>query len=66
MDAKVTWSQGMSFTGTAGSGFNVPLGSDSSVGGQDDGFRRHARGVHAAFHGHLGPRPVGQDGRQPL
>ncbi len=39
MDAKVTWSQGMSFTGTAGSGFNVPLGSDSSVGGQDDGFR---------------------------
>ncbi len=39
MDAKVTWSQGMSFNGTAGSGFSVPLGSDSSAGGQDDGFR---------------------------
>ncbi len=38
MDAKVTWSQGMSFTGTAGSGFNVPLGTDPSVGGQNDGF----------------------------
>ena len=38
MDAKVTWSQGMSFTGTAGSGFIVPLGTDPSVGGKNDGF----------------------------
>ena len=38
MDAKVTWSQGMSFTGIAGSGFTVPLGTDASVGGKNDGF----------------------------
>ena len=39
MDAKVTWSQGLTFTGTAGSGFSVPLGTDPIVGGSDDGFR---------------------------
>jgi putative redox protein len=39
MDAKVTWSQGMTFTGTAGTGFSVPLGSDPAVGGANDGFR---------------------------
>ena len=39
MDAKVTWSQGMSFTGEAETGFTVPLGADPSVGGQNDGFR---------------------------
>jgi len=39
MDAKVTWSQGMSFTGTANSGFSVSLGTDPDVGGQNDGFR---------------------------
>ena len=39
MDAKVTWSQGMSFTGTAETGFNVPLGADTNVGGANDGFR---------------------------
>ena len=39
MDAKVKWHKGLSFTGTADSGFNVPLGSDPSVGGKDDGFR---------------------------
>jgi putative redox protein len=39
MDAKVTWSQGMSFTGTAETGFNVPLGADPGVGGANDGFR---------------------------
>lgn len=33
--------------------------------GQDDGFRRHAGGVHATFHGHLGCRPTGQHARQP-
>ena len=39
MNAKVTWSQGMSFTGTADTGFNVPLGADTSRGGANDGFR---------------------------
>jgi len=39
MDAKVTWSQGMSFSGTAATGFVVPLGADPAVGGQNDGFR---------------------------
>ena len=36
------------------------------AGGQDDGFRRHARRVDAAFDGDLRCRAVGQDGRQPL
>ena len=39
MEAKVTWNEGMSFTGEADSGFKVPLGSDVAVGGQNDGFR---------------------------
>ena len=39
MDAKVTWSKGMTFTGSANTGFNVPLGADPSVGGENDGFR---------------------------
>jgi putative redox protein len=39
MHASVTWSKGMSFTGTADSGFVVPLGTDPSVGGDNDGFR---------------------------
>ena len=39
MDAKVVWSQGMSFSGTAATGFTVPLGSDPAVGGANDGFR---------------------------
>jgi len=39
MNAKVTWSNGMSFTGSADTGFNVPLGADPSVGGANDGFR---------------------------
>jgi len=39
MDAKVVWHQGLSFTGTAGTGFQVPLGADPDVGGADDGFR---------------------------
>jgi putative redox protein len=33
------WKNGMSFTGTADTGFEVPLGADASVGGADDGFR---------------------------
>lgn len=39
MQAKVTWSQGMSFTGSAETGFSLPLGADPSVGGANDGFR---------------------------
>lgn len=39
MDAKVTWTNGMSFTGTADTGFTVPLGADPAVGGANDGFR---------------------------
>lgn len=39
MNANVVWSHGMSFTGTADSGFAVPLGTDPSVGGDNDGPR---------------------------
>lgn len=39
MDAKVTWHDGMTFTGTADSGFTVGLGTDRKVGGANDGFR---------------------------
>ena len=39
MDAKVVWDHGMTFSGTAGTGFNVPLGASPSVGGENDGFR---------------------------
>ena len=39
MTAKVTWQGKMSFTGSADSGFEVPLGTDPSVGGDNDGFR---------------------------
>jgi putative redox protein len=39
MQASVVWSKGMTFTGTADSGFSVQLGTDPSVGGDDDGFR---------------------------
>jgi len=39
MNARVTWSKGLSFTGTADSGFTLPLGSDPDIGGSDDGFR---------------------------
>lgn len=39
MDAKVTWKQHLSFTGTADSGFSVPLGAETTVGGDEDGFR---------------------------
>jgi len=39
MDAKVTWRQGLSFTGTADTGFEVPLGADLEAGGANDGFR---------------------------
>lgn len=39
MNAKVAWKGRLSFTGTADSGFEVPLGSYPEVGGDDDGFR---------------------------
>jgi putative redox protein len=39
MGAKVTWNGKMSFTGTAGSGFSVALGTAPEVGGDNDGFR---------------------------
>lgn len=39
MDAKVLWRGGMTFTGTADSGFEIGLGTDPAVGGDNDGFR---------------------------
>jgi putative redox protein len=39
MNATVAWRQGMSFTGKADTGFEVPLGADPEVGGNEDGFR---------------------------
>jgi len=39
MNAKVTWKNGMSFTGSADTGFELLLGADPSVGGANDGFR---------------------------
>jgi putative redox protein len=37
MDAKVTWKSGLSFTGVAGSGFEVPIGTAVDHGGAGDG-----------------------------
>lgn len=39
LNAKVTWQERLSFTGSADTGFSVPLGAESSVGGDEDGFR---------------------------
>ena len=39
MHASVSWTKGMSFTGTADSGFAVPLGTVPELGGDNDGFR---------------------------
>jgi putative redox protein len=39
MEAKITWKGGLSFDGTAESGFTLPLGTVPEVGGADDGFR---------------------------
>jgi putative redox protein len=39
MDAKVTWQHDLSFTGSAESGFTLPLGAEPAVGGANDGFR---------------------------
>lgn len=38
MDAKAHWKGRMSFEGSAGSGFSVPLGSRVEAGGDGDGF----------------------------
>ena len=39
MDARVTWHGGMTLTGTADTGFTVPMGASEAVGGDNDGFR---------------------------
>jgi putative redox protein len=39
MEAKVKWQGKLSFTGSAESGFQVPLGTEPAVGGDNDGFR---------------------------
>jgi putative redox protein len=39
MNATVKWQKGLTFTGTADSGFSVPLGGSLRVGGDNDGFR---------------------------
>lgn len=39
MDVKVVWSSGLTLTGTAQTGFEVPLGAHPDVGGANDGFR---------------------------
>jgi putative redox protein len=39
MQAKVNWHKRLTFTGTADSGFTVPLGARPEVGGDNDGFR---------------------------
>jgi putative redox protein len=39
MEAKATWKSGLSFDGTASSGFVLPMGSSIESGGAEDGFR---------------------------
>ena len=39
MDATVTWKGRMTFSGRADSGFEIGLGTDPSVGGDNDGLR---------------------------
>jgi len=39
MKANLDWKSGMSFVGTADSGFSVPLGTVPEVGGNNDGFK---------------------------
>lgn len=38
MEAKVTWQKGLSFSATADSGYQLPLGGKKEVGGLEDGF----------------------------
>jgi putative redox protein len=39
MEAKVNWQGKLTFTGSAESGFQLPLGTEPAVGGDNDGFR---------------------------
>jgi putative redox protein len=39
MEANVTWKGHLSFDGSADTGFSLPLGADTEVGGDNDGFR---------------------------
>ena len=39
MNAKVIWHQGMSFTGSAGAGFEVPIGAEPQADEAEAGFR---------------------------
>ena len=39
MNATVTWTAGMSFSGAADSGFSLPLDASAGAGGQEGGFR---------------------------
>lgn len=39
MKAQVKWQQRMTFTGSVGTGFEVPVGAAQAVGGDEDGFR---------------------------
>lgn len=39
MEAKVVWDHGLTFSGTADTGFKLPLGAEPAVGGENDGFR---------------------------
>lgn len=39
MNAKVNWKGKLSFSGSADSGFEVALGAEEAVGGDNDGFR---------------------------
>lgn len=39
MNVQVQWDHGLTLSGTAESGFTVPLGGDAAVGGEEDGFR---------------------------
>jgi putative redox protein len=38
MQAKVNWNEGMSFTGTADSGFSIQMDAKKEVGGEGKGF----------------------------
>ena len=39
MNATVKWQKRLTFSGSADTGFSVPLGGSSRVGGDNDGFR---------------------------
>ena len=39
MEVTVIWDKGLTFTGSVGAEFKVPLGASEDVGGDDDGFR---------------------------